>query len=628
MTLTPEQIKKMDEIAGVERPTPTTKSGSVGFSEADRIRQKYGVTETPQEDKGGFRKFLEGVGDFTGISGFGKSLAVGADAGKRTKQVEKQLNEAMGIQTNLLAKIKEKRASGEDTTRLMDALEQLSESIQKMGGSATDFATQGLKDEEVIGSALKFASTVIGAGTLPGAGFKTLGAQTFKEGLKTGAIQGAKTGALFGGLSGAGQEIEDSNIDSILGEGGYADKFFRGAVKGGATGALTGAVIGGLVGGVTGGLRGRALRNKILDTQQNLGQKTKIVIDDLPPADKKTIEIARTQGFDDRDIEFLRTMDKTDKKTAQNMINIAEKASKDRRVIERPIDVVGKNFTDRISFASEINKKAGSAVDEAAKALKGQPIQEGLDTLQENIIKKLENSGVGISPEGKLDFTNSVFKNTPAIQKELQKVISTIPDGSDAYQLHIFKKTIDEMVEYGTKGEGLKGQGKNILKGIRSSVDDLLDNTFESYNKANTDFRLSREMLDVAEELFGKAGIESKERGGQLLRSVFSNTTQRPRVLQFAANLDEFAKNYGKKFDGNLVDQTMFTELLEDVYGTQATTSLQGQVERAVKNANKVTTLLRDPIKGVGELAAEGYEKIAGVSDETRKKILFSLLNQ
>jgi len=126
--------------------------------------------------------------------------------------------------------------------------------------------------------------------------------------------------------------------------------------------------------------------------------------------------------------------------------------------------------------------------------------------------------------------------------------------------------------------------------------------------------------------LFGKKAGISKERGGQLLRSVFSNNTQRPRVLSLIEKLDAVSKQYGGKFDDNLVDQALFTEILEDIYGTQATTSLQGQVERAVKGTKRVIEGIRDPLKGLGDLAATGVEKSIGITDENKRKILQALI--
>ncbi len=164
------------------------------------------------------------------------------------------------------------------------------------------------------------------------------------------------------------------------------------------------------------------------------------------------------------------------------------------------------------------------------------------------------------------------------------------------------------------------------MKAIRSSADEVLDGNFVDYNKANTDYKITREVLDSADDLFGKKVGIVKERGGQLLRSVFSNNTQRPRVMALIEQLDKTSKAYGGEFTDNLIDQALFTEILEDVYGTQATTSLQGQVGRAVKGTQAVIAGIKDPIKGAGQLLATGAEKVISVSDENKKKILSAFL--
>lgn len=330
--------------------------------------------------------------------------------------------------------------------------------------------------------------------------------------------------------------------------------------------------------------------------------------------------------IEDQDIDFVSSMSSIDKTKAQKMVDIADKASKNKRVLERPIDVVGDSMVDRIKFIENVNKQAGKNLNDVAKSLRGQTVDA--NNIEQTAQSLIDDLGITRTPTGKLNFDNSVFKNTPAIQKKLNKFINEIPTGkADAYDVHIFKKSIDELVEFGTQGEGLKGNAERILKALRASADEALDTTFDSYNKANTDFANTKNILNQAEELFGKkVGIKSKERGGQLLRSVFSNNTQRPRVLKLVEELDLIAKNYGGKFDDNLLDQALFTEILEDVYGTQATTSLQGQVQRAVTGGKKILEAIKNPVQGAGELVAGATEKILGISPENKKKILLELL--
>jgi hypothetical protein len=90
--------------------------------------------------------------------------------------------------------------------------------------------------------------------------------------------------------------------------------------------------------------------------------------------------------------------------------------------------------------------------------------------------------------------------------------------------------------------------------------------------------------------------------------------------------LDKVTKQYGGKFDDNLLDQTIFAEILEDVYGTQAVTSLQGEVAKAIKGTARVIEGIRNPIKGVGDLVATGAEKSLGINEENKRKIFNAFL--
>ena len=73
---------------------------------------------------------------------------------------------------------------------------------------------------------------------------------------------------------------------------------------------------GGVVGGVSGGLQGRALRNKVLEGQIQNGEKT------IPSGTFKSeaSRIAKQQGFDDTDIQFVQSMKPQDKIKAQKMV--------------------------------------------------------------------------------------------------------------------------------------------------------------------------------------------------------------------------------------------------------------------------------------------------------------------
>lgn len=580
--------------------------GGMYRNELEQIKKESNLTYSAPEK----RSVAEKVLGFTGGEKLGQGLGQALANKGISKDIDAVQKSQFEIQGNLIKKIKEDKALGKDTIKLERALTDLNADIEEIGqGTGKLLNQKELTSKQVIGDALQLGTTVLGAGQLPGMAKATVAKTGFLAGAKAGAIQGAKAGAVYGTSSGVSQGLkEDKDLGGIVKSG----------LIGGATGVASGAVLGGLIGGVTGGLKGRALRKAVLEGK-NLPEEK------LSLAKQKAIDIAKQQGFDDTDVQFINSMKPQDKIKAQKMIELAEKATKDKRAIERPIDIVGDSMTDRIKFIQNKNSIAGKAVDTTAKALKGQRVDA--TPVREKALSLLEDIGVTPNKNGTPNWSKSIFKKTPELEKKIMKALSDLPAGEmDAYDLHNFKKSIDEVVNYGVGGEGLKGKSASILKAIRASADEVLDTNFKSYNKANTDYKTTRDVLDVANDLFGKKVGIVKERGGQLLRSVFSNNTQRQRVMALVEQLDKTAKLYGGKFDDNLIDQALFTEILEDIYGTQATTSLQGQVARAVKGTQKVIAGIRDPLKGAGELLAHGAEKALGVSDENKRKILSALL--
>lgn len=185
--------------------------------------------------------------------GFGQSIAGaigGAFPGLAGGQAVSEANQiSEQVKQNTLKAIQEKRARGEDTSRLVNALKTIDSEINfydilnaSTGGSLDKSATQ------VFGEGLGVATDILGAGALPGGIGSIAKAKTFGQGV----IQGAKSGALGGGIFGAatgatGAMQRDATAGEIVGSG----------IRGGAIGAGTGAVAGGVLGGISGGITGR-----------------------------------------------------------------------------------------------------------------------------------------------------------------------------------------------------------------------------------------------------------------------------------------------------------------------------------------------------------------------------------
>jgi hypothetical protein len=602
--------------------------------DVEKVKQELGMPVQKEE-----RTIPEKIADFTGGKELAQGLAQVIAEKKNTGILEDNLSKATEEQTKLLAEKKRLRELGEDTSRLDSVIAQNLEYIQEIGSGAEKFLNPNeLTSKEVIGDALQLATTVAGVGTAsktaktgqllrkaPSAVNAVTGTTGLLKGAGVGALKGAGIGAGFGATQGVAQGLQDN---------GTAREIAGDAVKGGVAGLVLGGLVGGVTGGITGSKNAKELREGIITAQEQSGVRPSVMesIQKRVKTDKvfaKYIKDAQKQGFTEKDINFLATISDADKPTVQKMFELTAKAQSNPRQITRAADVLGENATNIVKQVEKQNKVAGKLVDTTAKSLKGNPVD--VTTLRDGITSTLDDAGIILDDTGKLDFSQSVFKNTPKLQKEIQRVIQNAPDGSDAYQLHIYKKSIDELVDYGTTGEGLSGRSASILKGIRNSVDDVLDSTFDDYNKANTEFKTTKDFIEEVKNVVGKKVDFSTKEGaqqfGQAFRSAFSNNKSRGATLKLVEDLQNIAKQ--RNLNGaeqNLLDQALYVNILEDTFGSQAATGLASEVSKGVKTAKGAIQFVRNPVEGTLNAVADQLEKVQNITPEAKKQLLMEFI--
>lgn len=267
---------------------------------------------------------------------FGQSIAgaVGSIApnlaGKKTVDEANRLSEQ--VKANTLRAIQEKRARGEDTTRLITALRAIDSEVNfydilnsSTGGSLDKSARQ------VLGEGLGVAADVVGAGALPGGIGQIAKAGSLGQGIKAGFKAGAVGGSLFGGVAGASQAAQENKTGGeIVGSG----------IRGGVAGGVVGGVAGGALGGVAGGVAGRA--QKIANKDQQF------VLDLVSP---KATEKVKIQAYREGRV------------TEQGLLRGAKilPSKRDRQVAEAVAGVVSRkkstlqNFSAIESKVDEIN---------------------------------------------------------------------------------------------------------------------------------------------------------------------------------------------------------------------------------------------------------------------------------
>jgi len=369
--------------------------------------------------------------------GFGESLAgaVQTQAGKPvfgsqginplsalanvtgTTKVQNQLNQAQQTKQDLIGqlttRIQEKRTSGEDTTRLMKVLQDLS------GTENIDETTFNLlKDKtakQVIGEGVGVAADVIGAGTLA---TKVPGIVTKPTSLISGAVQGAKTGAVtggsFGAVSGGARAAQDG--ESVTG----------GAVSGGIGGALLGGALGGVVGGVSGGVRGRqtptdkALNNITPDTAQLSAKQYKEALEQGLITPRTATQPAQVN------------LSEFDKLTANKYSNLIKKDPVNTTT--NIFDEIGKIDTDVGQFLKnnngifnngELKNTLTGSIDDITDVMANpDSLSKAKTTLVDNFMKSLKKNDMVSLWQARKAFDKEIekaFSGSPTIRKQIQR---------------------------------------------------------------------------------------------------------------------------------------------------------------------------------------------------------------
>lgn len=553
---------------------------------------------------------------------FGKSLAGAADVFTGIgggKEFERAQSQMANTTSQLVSTIKQKRDKGEDTLRFENLL-------KGMGGTFKNELLErqaSLTPRKVAGQAGGVALDVLGGGAIGGrvASTVTKPVSGFRGALTEG-IKSAGVGGAFGGGQGVATGLQEGR------EG--ADLLTEG-ISGALTGAATGGVLGAAGGGVSGALRGRDLRRKQLVDELNTNPDliARFSLDDTGKIlkDKNVKEVLK-QGIPEKQVAVIKNASPADKSKFKEMFTLAQTASKDARAVARPSDVVGSSIVSRTKHLMTELKQAGKEVDTASKSLKGNTVD--FQPAVQSFIDDL--GGMGVQFKGqKPVFSGSDIEGIKPAEDLIKKVVTRMQNVSDdALELHKLKKFIDEQVTFGKIGEGITGQTERILKGFRANIDSVLDSNFSDYNIANTKFSRARTLLDDTKSVVGRNFDPNTGniRAGSIARRILGNSANRGDILEYLKSLDDFVRETGGNAKDDIIAQTVFADILEDIFGTQATTGLRGQVEKAVEQAGGVVQDVAQGqlLAGATRGAVRLFQATRGISDQAKIDALGKLI--
>ena len=351
------------------------------------------------------------------------------------------------------------------------------------------------------------------------------------------------------------------------------------------------------------------------------------------------------QGFDKGVIAAVQGASKADQAAMARMVNIAERVKSNARfgVLNRPSDVAGDILMGRLNTIRKSNRVAGKEIDKVARSLKDKPVD--VSDLGQQFTNSLDDMGIGITDDLKLDFKGSVIEGLPGPERVITSVFNRmkskrVPDANDVHNL---KRFIDEQITFGKNAEGLAGDAEKALKNIRFGIKEKLNSQFPKYGEANTVYSETIQALDAFQDVAGRkmnlTGPDADKETGTLMRRLMGNAQSRINLLNSIEDIERIARKHGgfggplkiegkvdKAFDNDLLTQVLFADELDAVFGPAARTSLQGQFDQSLKQAARAATSRGGAADvGIG-LVGEAVEKARNINEGAAFKAIKELL--
>lgn len=346
---------------------------------------------------------------------------------------------------------------------------------------------------------------------------------------------------------------------------------------------------------------------------------------------------AMRQGFTPNIVQMVKTTDPETRAKMLKMTNMNRIISKNASAIEkigRPTDMIGESVTDRIMFLRDKASSARKQLDNIARTrLKGKQIdaQAVIGKFEDSLNKlgvKLEDSGTGIP---KPVFKGSFISKNPTAQKAVKDAIDLLAEGGtpDALRAHNLKRQLDELIDFRSKSQNpLTGTAKDILKDLRSSLNDAVRNVDSGYAKVNDTMSTSLKAIESLDDVTGKIDLFSdsaKTALGTKMRALTSNMQGRGPLIDSLKIIQDATDSLGGKFGDNIYDLVHYANELEKRFGPIAKSSLGGELEKAVSGMARqgVTATAREKII---EKGAAGMEKLRRINDFNAYESMAELL--
>jgi hypothetical protein len=345
------------------------------------------------------------------------------------------------------------------------------------------------------------------------------------------------------------------------------------------------------------------------------------------------------QGWKDGAVASIKAANDKDRQAMTKMLNIFKMGEKREsfRAMNRPADILGDTVQARVDFLANTNQQAGKAIDSIANTrLRGQAVD--YDPAINSFLEELGALGVKVELDqngvAKAILQGSDIQGDKAAQRILNTVLERLSTvkAPDAYGVHTAKRFIDTQVNYGKKNlaNPLTSQAERALKNLRRNLNQSLGDSFPEYKAANEKYADTITALDNLQRAAGtQIDFDSPNANkalGTAMRKLTSNYGTRANLIDSLDQANQVASKYGMKLDDDIVNQLIFVNELDRMFGAAADTSLKGQMSQALETGVEIAR--GNAAQRAMELVAEKAQNLRGVNKENAIKAMEEILKR
>lgn len=345
------------------------------------------------------------------------------------------------------------------------------------------------------------------------------------------------------------------------------------------------------------------------------------------------------QGWKDGTVASIKAATDKDRQAMTKMLNVFKMGEKSEsfRAVNRPADILGDTVQSRVDFLANANQQAGKAIDRIANTrLRGQSVN--YDPAINSFLDELGTLGVKVELDqngvAKAILQGSDIQGDKAAQRILNTVLERLSTtkAPDAYGVHTAKRFIDTQVNYGKKNlaNPLTSQAERALKNLRRNLNESLGDRFPVYKAANEKYADTITALDDLQKAAGtQIDFDSPNANkalGTAMRKLTSNYGTRANLIDSLDQANQVASKYGMKLDDDILNQLIFVNELDRMFGAAAQTSLKGQVSEAMQTGLDIAR--GNAAQRAMELVTEKAQNLRGVNKENAIKAMEEILKR